>query len=1051
MAEDDREIFRLWKIRQNAFQMCRDRGFLVTSYELDQSFEDFVRQYGDRPSEGKPARSDLSFLVSHEEDAAENLFVYFADERKVGIKTIKNVCLRLQSENMSRAIMIVQEPMTAIARHSVADLSPKYKLEQFLEAELMVNIIRHELVPRHVIMSSKEKDELLDRYKIKEHQLPRIQSTDPVARYYGVVRGQLYLFSFYFKGSQFYGKEKCKGRIYVVTGANSGIGKEIVRELNYRGAVVYMACRSMEKGYSAINDLVKLGCSADRLHILELDQSSFESVKAFVDKLNNLTNKLDGIVLNAGVMYVPRYQLTKDGHEYIWQVNYLSTVLLCESLIPLLEKCRDEGRVVIISSNAHLWINDLNIHSIDRRNYWSSVKAYGRSKLAQVMYTVARSAMLRREGYLVTINACHPGVVNTPLFRQVPILGSSTFQSVIAPFAWYFLKNAKDGAQTPLYCLLSKELGSVSGKYFCEMKQAEVNPLVENSEARQALFEYSLEACNLFKDEKAVLRFQMNSTGLLILTQRSSTLKIGIEFLLLKACQHVKGTLFISVHENLVRQLTTENIWNFVQHTYNASCSLDKSLDVRLMVDSLKRVGDYKRKLNPETCLLLDCDLSQLGDFFTSKERLHLPMQMVMLHFDKQLADMSGLPTQMTTFCSMEKFSKAPQTLPMYKHIVLGGTFDRMHDGHKFLLTIALLLTKRQLTCGITCGSMLTNKFLSELIQPVKERCKIVEQFLTDVDPSVRLDIVPIEDSFGPSIDDASMDCIVGSEETASGILRVNEKRKNKNLPELAAYAVSLLQVTQKNDCVSKLSSSEARKQLLGSTLRPFEKLKSKSESKPFIIGLTGGIASGKSKIAEYLNHWGACIIDCDKIGHQSYSPNTAVYEKLVNTFGKRIVNQCTGEIDRGCLGKIVFSNPAALKELNEIVWPEILSLVKFHLDSMKERKKIVVIEAAVLIQAGWQNFVDEVWASFIPVDEAVKRLVERNKLTEEDARRRLNAQLSNDEIIKNSHVVFCSLWHYNCTKMQALDHLLQKHGVICGNASICDHSAHSTFDGPMR
>ncbi|OUC48838.1 dephospho-CoA kinase [Trichinella nativa] len=447
----------------------------------------------------------------------------------------------------------------------------------------------------------------------------------------------------------------------------------------------------------------------------------------------------------------------------------------------------------------------------------------------------------------------------------------------------------------------------------------------------------------------------MNSTGLLILTQRSSTLKIGIEFLLLKACQHVKDTLFISVHENLVRQLTTENIWNFVQHTYNASCSLDKSLDVRLMVDSLKRVGDYKRKLNPETCLLLDCDLSQLGDFFTSKERLHLPMQMVMLHFDKQLADMSGLPTQMTTFCSMEKFSKAPQTLPMYKHIVLGGTFDRMHDGHKFLLTIALLLTKRQLTCGITCGSMLTNKFLSELIQPVKERCKIVEQFLTDVDPSVRLDIVPIEDSFGPSIDDASMDCIVGSEETASGILR---------------------------------------------------KLKSKSESKPFIIGLTGGIASGKSKIAEYLNHWGACIIDCDKIGHQSYSPNTAVYEKLVNTFGKRIVNQCTGEIDRGCLGKIVFSNPAALKELNEIVWPEILSLVKFQLDSMKERKKIVVIEAAVLIQAGWQNFVDEVWASFIPVDEAVKRLVERNKLTEEDARRRLNAQLSNDEIIKNSHVV---------------------------------------------
>ncbi|KAL1227297.1 DNA-directed RNA polymerases I, II [Trichinella spiralis] len=172
MAEDDREIFRLWKIRQNAFQMCRDRGFLVTSYELDQNFEDFVRQYGDRPSEGKPARSDLSFLVSHEEDAAENLFVYFADERKSYYD-----CSRTDDGHSPT--------------FSSGSL-PKYKLEQFLEAELMVNIIRHELVPRHVIMSSKEKDELLDRYKIKEHQLPRIQSTDPVARYYGVVRGQVF-------------------------------------------------------------------------------------------------------------------------------------------------------------------------------------------------------------------------------------------------------------------------------------------------------------------------------------------------------------------------------------------------------------------------------------------------------------------------------------------------------------------------------------------------------------------------------------------------------------------------------------------------------------------------------------------------------------------------------------------------------------------------------------------------------------------------------------------------------------------------------------------
>ncbi|KRX89158.1 Retinol dehydrogenase 12 [Trichinella pseudospiralis] len=307
---------------------------------------------------------------------------------------------------------------------------------------------------------------------------------------------------FYFKGAQFHGNETFKDRLYVVTGANSGIGKEIVRELNYGGAVVYMACRSKERGYSAIDDLVKVGCSADRLRILQLDQSSLASVRAFVDELKGLTDTVDGIVLNAGVMYVPKYWLTKDGHEYIWEVNYVSTVLLCESLLPLLKKCRDVGRIVIVSSNAHRWINDLNIYEIDRPNYWNSVKAYGRSKLAQVMYTVIRALMLRCERKLVTINACHPGVINTPLLLQLPILDNSTVQSLLAPFLCYFLKDSKEETQTPLYCLLSKEVDYVSGKYFCEMKQAEVNPLVGKGELRQRLLEYRFQACKLIKSDR---------------------------------------------------------------------------------------------------------------------------------------------------------------------------------------------------------------------------------------------------------------------------------------------------------------------------------------------------------------------------------------------------------------------------------------------------------------------------------------------------------------------------------------------------------------------
>uniref|UniRef100_A0A915KAK3 RNA polymerase subunit H/Rpb5 C-terminal domain-containing protein n=2 Tax=Romanomermis culicivorax TaxID=13658 RepID=A0A915KAK3_ROMCU len=97
----------------------------------------------------------------------------------------------MQEENISRAIVVVSEGMTPSAKQALQDLAPKYILEQFLEAELMINITEHDLVPEHVVMTNDEKAELLARYKLKESQLPRIQAGDPVARYFGLKRGQV--------------------------------------------------------------------------------------------------------------------------------------------------------------------------------------------------------------------------------------------------------------------------------------------------------------------------------------------------------------------------------------------------------------------------------------------------------------------------------------------------------------------------------------------------------------------------------------------------------------------------------------------------------------------------------------------------------------------------------------------------------------------------------------------------------------------------------------------------------------------------------------------
>lgn len=100
-------------------------------------------------------------------------------------------CQRMQEENISRAIIVVQSGMTPSAKQALVDMAPKYSLEQFREAELMINITEHELVPQHVVMTTEEKKELLQRYKLKELQLPRIQQSDPVARYFGLRRGQV--------------------------------------------------------------------------------------------------------------------------------------------------------------------------------------------------------------------------------------------------------------------------------------------------------------------------------------------------------------------------------------------------------------------------------------------------------------------------------------------------------------------------------------------------------------------------------------------------------------------------------------------------------------------------------------------------------------------------------------------------------------------------------------------------------------------------------------------------------------------------------------------
>ncbi|CAL7935219.1 unnamed protein product [Xylocopa violacea] len=353
-----------------------------------------------------------------------------------------------------------------------------------------------------------------------------------------------------------------------------------------------------------------------------------------------------------------------------------------------------------------------------------------------------------------------------------------------------------------------------------------------------------------------------------------------------------------------------------------------------------------------------------------------------------------------------------------YKNVVLGGTFDRIHNGHKIFLSEAILRCTEKLTVGVTDTNMLSGKLLWELIEPCPTRISNLKNFLEDVDTSITYDVVPIEDMYGPTKFDPTFEMIVVSEETKRGGDKVNEMRERMNLNKLDIHVVKL--VSDENHRAheeSKISSSNQRMRLLGTKLRP-PRIEDKP-LKPYIIGLTGGIASGKSSVAKKLEKLGAAVVNCDTIAHDLYSPGKKCYDAVVETFGSNILKS-DGFINRKALGNIVFNDKVQLNKLNNLVWPIILEKAKEQINNYyAEGFDVIVMEAAVLIQAKWQHRCHEIWTCIIPQEEAIKRIIERNKLSETDAKSRIQVQPSNTEQVNEANVVICTLWDYNVTEEQ--------------------------------
>jgi dephospho-CoA kinase len=172
------------------------------------------------------------------------------------------------------------------------------------------------------------------------------------------------------------------------------------------------------------------------------------------------------------------------------------------------------------------------------------------------------------------------------------------------------------------------------------------------------------------------------------------------------------------------------------------------------------------------------------------------------------------------------------------------------------------------------------------------------------------------------------------------------------------------------------------------------------------VIGLTGGIGTGKSEVSLLLKELGAKIINADHIGHEAYMPHTQVWREVVSAFGEGVLKP-NGEIDRKKLGDIVFHDPSARARLNAIMHPRMYRMLEERIEELRRRGvEVVVVEAALLIEGGWYPLVDEVWVTYAPEEVVLQRLRERSGLSEEEAKSRIRSQLPFEERAKYATVV---------------------------------------------
>ena len=278
-----------------------------------------------------------------------------------------------------------------------------------------------------------------------------------------------------------------KGKVCIVTGANSGIGKETALALAGMGATVIMVVRSIERGEKAKKEILSQTTTAS-IDLMTCDMSSMESIRNFAAEFKQKYTRLDVLINNAGAVFNKR-EVTAEGFERTLAVNYLGPFLLTNELLPLL-KASAPSRIINVSSGLHksgkIDLNDLQ----SARNY-KGMGVYSNAKLMVIMFTYELARRL--EGTGVTVNLLEPGFVATNLGKNSGSLRSNIMFKLVRPMQ----TNAKKGAETSIYLASSEEIKDTTGKCFAKKQETATAPTSYDKQLQKALWDKTNELLGL--------------------------------------------------------------------------------------------------------------------------------------------------------------------------------------------------------------------------------------------------------------------------------------------------------------------------------------------------------------------------------------------------------------------------------------------------------------------------------------------------------------------------------------------------------------------------